>query len=468
LAGVQGIEQHWQILVSEGDINLNRQKLAQAEQCFINALKEIEHQSHSNDDKVKCLERLASTLVLENNTIDALPYYRKSLSLLEHTYGKDSPKIVPTLIALGSIFESDGDPKIAMEYYQRALHINEKHYGPLSPAVANSLYRLGHAQFNNGQTDQAEKHYKSSLNILMQQPSLSSSNQLADLLSDYGDLLRKNDNSDNSLISYFQREELKDRSQFPVPTTAVPYSAWQKQMTTMSDKSSVDQNDEEQKVLLRGFKQPFDNATLAPAYKIMADDLYGQHSYKEGEAYYERMVAVDVKSLGPNHPAVADDLTGLGLFYISQQKYTQAEPLFRRALAIYETVYGDKNLLVTRTRSSLAFVLNKLGKTQQAIALYSQALNKDNFISEPNNLQTARMLNELAFLYYSQGKLEEARTLYQWALASTKGAVGAQNILVAACLSDYSNVLRSLGLIAQADEISEQVREIEFAQLIKR
>jgi len=72
----------------------------------------------------------------------------------------------------------------------------------------------------------------------------------------------------------------------------------------------------------------------------------------------------------------------------------------------------------------------------------------------------------LAFLYYSQGKLEDARTVYQWALASTKGAVGEQNILVAACLTDYSNVLRSLGLTAEANKMAEKVQEIEFAQPI--
>jgi tetratricopeptide (TPR) repeat protein len=457
-------EKDWQVLLTEGDVDIQQQKLGQAEDCFSRALKEIEHEAHSNDDMVKCLQRLASTLELEDKTNDALPLYRKSLHILEQTYGKDSPKVVPTLFAFGSIFEAEGDPKIAMGYYRRALHINEKHYGPFSPGVAESLHHLGHATFSAGQTDEAETHYKSSLAILMKQPSLSSSEQLESLLSDYSDLLKKNDNSNQNLISDFQKEVLKDRSRFPIPTTAIPASSWQKQMTISSDKSYAEQNNEEQKVILRGFKQPLSSSTLAPAYKTISDDLYGQHSYKQGEDYYERMIAIDIKALGPYHPSVADDLTGLALLYISQQRYAEAEPLLRRALSIYESVYGSDNLLVTRTRSSLANVLNKLGQTKQAMALYGEAFNKGHLAMDPNNLQTARMLNELAFLYYSQGKLEEARTVYQWALASTKGAAGEQNILVAACLTDYSNVLRSLGLIAEANKMSERVQEIEFAQ----
>ena len=460
----QAKEFNWRKHIEEGDRDISRQELSQAENSYRLALEEVHVQTHNRDGIVICLEKLASVLVLENKIDEALPLYNKSLHMLEFNYGKDSPKLVPTLFAIGSIFESEGDVKIAMEYYNKALAINEKHYGPLSPGVAESLHHLGHANFSSGKPEKAEEQYKSSLSILMQQSSLASSKQLENLLQDYGDMLKKNDNSDKSLVSDFQTEVLKDRRGFPVPTTGVPPSAWQKQMAFASEKSSAYQNNEEQQILLRGFKQPFNDSTLAPAFKTMADDLYGQHSYAHGEEYYERMIAIDIKALGPYHPSVADDLTGLALFYISQQKYSEAAPLLRRALSVYESVYGGNNLLVTRTRSQLADVLNKLGQTQQAMALYEQVFSKGGIVTEPNNLQTARMLNELAFLYYSQGRLEDARTIYQWALASTKGAVGEQNILVAACLKDYANVLRGLGLSAEANQMSEKICEIEFAQ----
>ncbi len=456
-------EESWQTFLTEGDVNLNEQKLVEAEGCYRRALKEVHRSSHTPDDVVKCLEKLAADLVLEDKTEEAVSLYTKSLGMLERKYGKDSPKLLPTLFALGSIFEGEGDPKIAMGFYRKALAINEKNYGPVSPAVAESLHRLGHASFGAGQTEQAENHYKSSLSILMQQPSLSSSNQLESLLSDYNDLLRKNDNSDKNLISDFQNEVLKDRSRFPVPTTAVPPSAWQKQMKNISDKSYNQQNNEEQQVLLRGFKQPLSSSTLAPAYQAVSDVLHNQHSYKQGEDYYQRMIAIDIKALGPYHPSVADDLTGLALFYMSENRYAEAKPLLVRALSIYQSVYGNDNLLVTRTRNSLALVLNKLGEAQQSMALYDQAFKEGRIAMEPNNLETARMLNELAFQYYSQGELEDARTVYQWALASTKGAVGEQNILVAACLTDYANVLNSLGLTAKANEMQEKIREIEVS-----
>lgn len=455
----------WQDLVIKGDRDMNEQKFVPAEESYKKALKEIKHSKHNDEDVAKCLGKLAAVLTLEDKTNDAIPVYRKAIHKWEEAYGKESPKLVPTLFSLGSIYESEGDPKIAIRYYRRALTINEKNYGPRSLEVADNLHRLGHANAGAGQNEQAENNYRESLSVLMQQPSQSSSKHLERLLPDYNDLLKKNDSGDQKLVSDFQNVMLKDRIGFPSSTTAVPPSAWKKEIAAQSKKANEGQNNEEQQILSRGFKQPFSESTLAPAYNTMSEVLHNQHPYMQGEDNYKRMIAIDIKTLGPNHPAVADDLTGLALLYISQHKYALAKPLLTKALAIYEAVYGDQNLLVTRTRDDLAEVCNNLGQTQEAAALYSETFNKAHIAVEPNNLESARMLNELAFLYYRQGKLEDACTVYQWALASTEGALGRQNVLVAACLKDYANVLRSMGRDAEANQMMDQASVIDYEHL---
>jgi tetratricopeptide (TPR) repeat protein len=493
---------NWQKLITSGDDELAQQKLVQAEACFRQALKVLTHEPHTENDLVKCLEKLANILTQENKIDEALPLYQRSLHSLEKVYGSESSEIVPTLIAIGSIYESEGDPKLAMPLYQRALAINEKHAGPFSPAVADSLHFLGRARSRIGQSKEAEHDYKQSLSILMQQPGLASSSQLESLLADYHDLLRKNDSSDTNLISDFQTEVLKDRPGNSTQNRNIPPSAWQSQellaskniganhdelstwqrqmlaqnretrnvfsgqdkvsdwqkqsLLQSSDRLSSQDNKEEQ-VLLRGFQQPFAGSTEAPAYNTMSNVLHNQQPYAQGEDQYKRMIALDIKSLGAEHPAVADDLTALSLLYISQGRYKEAKPLLIKALSIYKGVYGNDNLLVKRTLGSLAYVLNKLGDTQQAVSLCTDVLNQSQLVlDDPNALETARVLNQLGFLYYRQGKLENARTIYQWALASTEGAVGSQDPLFAACLTDYAHVLRSLGRITEADEMQER------------
>jgi len=455
-----GAQSAWQALIADGDRYIEQQKLVQAEDCYRRALKEVGHTKYTNDDKVKCIEKLAASLVMQNKIEEATHLYYRSLHILEDNYGKNSSRIVSTLFALGSIFESEGDHRSAMKLYKRAVAINERNYGSRSTALAESLHRLGHANASAGQISEAERNYKASLAILMDEPSLSSSKQLENLLSDYNDLLRKNDNTDSALISDFQREILKDRHEFPVPAGGVPPSEWQKQMAAKSRMDGEWRNNEEQQILLRGFKQPLSSDTLKPAYKAMSDVLHNQHPYAQGEEYYKRMIALDVKTLGESHPSVADDLTGLSLLYISQHRYSEAKPLLERAMAIYQSVYGTDNLLVVRSRDYLALVYDKLGETQKAAALYDEILHANHMILDPNNLETARLLNELAYMYFSQGKLEDACTTYAWAVESTKAAVGEQNILVAACLTDYAHALRSAGRIAEANQMEDQARII--------
>jgi tetratricopeptide (TPR) repeat protein len=201
-------QSNWSTFFAEGENDLSRERLAEAEECFRKALKEVQLIPHRTDDEVQCLNRLADTLALRSNTAEAQTLYQRALSLLETRYGKDSPKVVPALFALGSMCESEGDPTTAMSLYQRALRINEKHYGPYSPAVANSLHRLGRASYGAGHKDQAAKHYKTAMSILMQQPGLAASKQMQSLLSDYQDLISKNDQSKKDLISDFRKDIL--------------------------------------------------------------------------------------------------------------------------------------------------------------------------------------------------------------------------------------------------------------------
>ena len=454
---------NWKMSIAAGEKYLAEQNLPEAEVSFRQAVKEVEHGSHSRDEVTTCLSKLADTLALRNETAEAQSLYQRCLTLLEREYGKESAKVVPALFALGSIYESEGDPGNAMALYQRALHINEKSYGPYSPAVANSLHRLGRASYRAGDHAQAKQHYKLALSILLQQPGLDASNHLQSLLRDYADLLKRDDTSNKDLLSDFQADVKQSKMGEQARANSQPQlrgSAWQQQNTLQSDAASTSETDEAPQVLLRGMTQPLTSSVLAPAYNTVDNTIYKQNHYEKGEQYYQRMIAVDKKALGPNHPALANDLNELGLFYISQKRYKEAEPLLMSALSIYEKVYGADNILTIKTGASLAFVVYHLGRIEQAAALYRTALSYGQDALGPNNLETARILNELAYLYFHQGKLQESCTFYEWALASTQGALGEQDPLVAACMKDYAQVLRSLGRAAEADAMEARADNI--------
>jgi tetratricopeptide (TPR) repeat protein len=446
--------------MSAGDVDRTQERLQPAEDCYRRALAAIDKSDHTTGELVTCMQKLAATLVLEDKTEEAITIYQRVLKLIERDSSKDSADLVPTLFALGSIYESAGDHELAMNLYSRALAINERTYGPLSPAVATALHRLGRASFHAGKVEQAEHNYKQSLAILLNQPGLTASNELESLLADYSDLLHKKDSTDSDLVSDFQTEFLKDNPRAALPSIkAGPQSAWQRQITARISKDVAAQTNEEQKIMLRGFKEPFTNATLSPAYQTMSDVLANQSTNKENEDHFERMIAIDAKSLGPNHPSVADDLTGLACLYIGEHRYTDARPLLLRAQTIYAAVYGSDNMMVARTQSMLATCDNALGNPQQASKLYGNVFDNQ-MTSSPNSIETAQTLNDLGYLYYRQGKLEDACTIYQWALPSTEASTGQNSALTAACLADYASVLTGLGRVKEANVMQARALRI--------
>jgi tetratricopeptide (TPR) repeat protein len=179
------------------------------------------------------------------------------------------------------------------------------------------------------------------------------------------------------------------------------------------------------------------------------------------------MIAIDAKTLGPDHPSMARDLTGLAYVYLMQKKYDDAKTLVNRALKIYNGAYGSDPLVVKRIELLLKLIdgrqhsdpENQRGKdyleTLAPIPLQAQ------------KLEIALQLNYLGLLCYSEGKVEDAEKIYAWALAATALSSGEQSMLAGACLNDYARVLRSSGNPPKAKEC-EQDADSNFTRALMR
>lgn len=448
----------WDNSFNKGTSALAQQDLQSAETAFRTAL-EIARKQKNSSETMSSLQKLASTLALRNKTDEAQNLYQELLDLQQQKFGAQSKETIPTLYEIGSFQESQGNHTVAMQYYQRALAINEKHFGSYSPAFADNLHRMGRATYKSGDRVAAEKHYKQALSILLQQPSLTASDQLQSLMSDYGDLLKGTDNSNANLLKQFNKEI----GTVPVASggrTTSGDSSWERVSRLRLKTVREEQINDNSAVANRALSQPDSDSTLDPAFKIMNDSIFKLNRYGKNESYYKRIIATDLDALGSNHPSVANDLNGLAQLYISEQRYTAAEPLLRRALSIYEQAYGQNNLLTINTQMLLGSALFHMGNADEAAKIYKNALSSGQSALGPNSVETSRILNDLAYLYFQQGKLEEARTYYKWAIASTEAALGNHDPLVAACLKDYANVLRAMGLSQEASEADSKANMI--------
>jgi tetratricopeptide (TPR) repeat protein len=444
----------WRDGLSEGERRLERKELEPAEACFRQALRDVKSDpSAGPDDVALCMERLANVLQTEDITDESLPLYKKALKILSRAHGSRSAALLPDLMAEGLIFEGEGQFKQAIKIYQRAVDIAAQAPGA-SLTLADCQHSLGRTQFKNNQARLAEPLYRSCLALIMEQKGLPSNSLLHETIADYTDLLEKTYGPGKNLPSDVRSELLQDRlSQLP-RNSGVPDSSFEKEVSLRFAKEALNQVPPSSP--LRGTEQQPSGADIAvpsmPAAKHLDDFAAAQAIDQQRIVFYQRMIGVDIESLGAEHPSVARDLSGLGAVYMAAHRYEEAKTLFMRALKIYEKVYGGDALLVKRTRSMLELLC------QDQSAEESGNSSGSNFVADlaaiplaAQKLDIAISLNYLAALCYSLGKVDDAEKVYSWALADTYLTTGRESLLLAAVLKDYARVLRSAGNTSRAE-----------------
>lgn len=78
-----------------------------------------------------------------------------------------------------------------------------------------------------------------------------------------------------------------------------------------------------------------------------------EHSQDDPRAY-EAELAARERTLGPDHPDVAESLTNIAILYNQRLEFAKAQPLYERALRIYEKARGPDHADVAHCLTDLA------------------------------------------------------------------------------------------------------------------
>ena len=111
---------------------------------------------------------------------------------------------------------------------------------------------------------------------------------------------------------------------------------------------------------------------MATALNNLAVLLLATNRYPEAEPLMRRALAIDEKSLGPDHPDVARDVNNLAELLRVGNRLAEAEPLYRRALAIDEKSFGPEHPNVA-TSNNLALLLQATNRPAEAEPLMRRA-----------------------------------------------------------------------------------------------
>lgn len=453
----------WKVEMAEGERRLENQDLPGAETSFTQALKDVKRDKSATKDEVAgCMIALGQVMRRQGKFEEVWPLYKKALRLQERAHGKESAVIVSTLILMADTLEGEDEFKKSIKFYDRALAIAEKTSGTKTLSYADYQHRLGLVMFENGQVRQAEELYRSSLTTIMGLPDLPSTTVLELVLADYIDLFMKSPDVHKTLTSQFQKELLKDNLQNLERTKGVAQSSWNKEVSAkLANQANSQAQGASVSAPSGATTSPIPGNGLNLARIPSTDPVALEAINKQRIDFYERMIEVDIKTLGPNHPSVARDLYGLASIYLSQNKYDAAKPLLLRALSVYEKNYDQNALLVQRTKSLLNLIDQQQNQSSvEDIGSLGYTAGLPPVPLAAQKLEIALRMNYLAFLAYSWGRVSDAATFYAWALADTAAASGEESMLAATCLTDYGRVLRSQGKGAEAEQMEAAAQRI--------
>lgn len=194
---------------------------------------------------------------------------------------------------------------------------------------------------------------------------------------------------------------------------------------------------------------PYENQTVL--YTEYATLLVSLARYSEAEPLFQRALAIDEASHGPDHSTVAGHLSNLALLLRYTNRLAEAEPLYRRALEIGEASDGPEHPQVAIYLVSLAALLSETHRLSEAEPLYRRALTIDEASYGTDHPEVATDLNNLATLLQRSGRLKEAEPLLHRALKINEASHGPDHPTVAIRLNNLAEVLRGTDRFREAE-----------------
>jgi len=289
-------------------------------------------------------------------------------------FGKDSPEVADTLVALAMLRDAQARYDEAEQLTLQALDIDKRRLQKNHPAVAKATSVWGRILEDRGEYDKA-------IPVLQQAVQMQSAPvaQAADLSASMSELAN----------CYFY---------------AGNYSA--------SDSLN-------QQILA------MDRKLYGERHPHIANDLinlgaiqYEWSHYIEAERYYREAVDIIEPFYGKDHPETASAYTMLARALVPQKRFKEAENMLHEALGIDERVYGKVHPRVASTLNELGKIAQQQGQLKEAAEDFQRMTDIYRGVYRGKHYLIGVALSNLGGIYMEQKQHERAEQLFREALQS--------------------------------------------------
>jgi eukaryotic-like serine/threonine-protein kinase len=162
--------------------------------------------------------------------------------------------------------------------------------------------------------------------------------------------------------------------------------------------------------------------------------------YDPAQTLLEKALETRIKTLGPEHPAVAETLSNLGTVVWRKGDLARAKSLPEQALGIREKRLGPESKEVASSLHNLGNLNWSQGNYKEARRLLERSLAIREKVLGPEHEDVATTLNSLGAIAYKEGDFKRAEELWERTLAIREKTLGPDHPYVAASLNNLAIV----------------------------
>jgi serine/threonine protein kinase/tetratricopeptide (TPR) repeat protein len=361
--------------------------------------------------------------------------------------GKQPEVRAAVMDAMGGAYFSLGLYDDAEPLLQQSLKIRRQVLGPVHPDVAASLKHLAEVHRARGKYGEASALHHQAL-IIREQTLGAEHPETADSLNDLGVLYLNLGKYKEAESSFRRAQRIWKMTRDPRNVTALSHLAllyrdmgkYDKALPLFEAVLAI-----QQKTL------PPEHTEIGANLNNLADIYRSIGQYSKAEALLRRVVEVNEKVMGPEHPIVATCLSNLAMVYRVQGKYRQAEKLYQRTLKIDLKAKGPEHPDIAIDFHNLGVLYREEGRYAEAESLLLRALKMREKLLGPRHPQVGGSLNHLGLLYAAQNRYVLAESYYNRSLALREEALGPKHPHVAITLTNLANLYRDHNKYKQAE-----------------
>lgn len=133
-----------------------------------------------------------------------------------------------------------------------------------------------------------------------------------------------------------------------------------------------------------------------------------REDYGRAEANYRRLIEVDSKARGENHPFVASEIHRLGRALGFQERYEEALAEYERAIAMHEILGSKEGRAATGTAVAIGVTLIELQRLDEAETQLVQVYDRLVKDGPQDWIERYGLRPKIANLLVQRGRPEEA------------------------------------------------------------